>query len=171
MRLSYYYNSGSHDHVLFPVLLDLSSNSFTGPVRNAFSLFRNLDFIDLSANEFTGVVPSSLFEISTIRLVYLDDNQFEGSIPSNIGRAESLRDLYLHGNNLAGQIPSIEPGQLGNLTELLLQRNNLSGQMPASICSLRTPSGKLENLWADCAEDNSGVLKVVCPCCTQCEFS
>jgi hypothetical protein len=165
----------SHSHTIRPLVhacvaenLDVSHNQFTGTVRDAFGMFKRLDFLDLGQNAFTGSIPSSLFDIPTIRLVYLSDNRFDEFIPSNLGDAENIRDLYLGGNRLEGQVPSILPGQLPNLNEFLVFDNNLTGEMPASICALRTPAGNLEDLWADCASDMGGDPQITCSCCTQC---
>lgn len=151
-------------------LIDLSNNTFTGSVRNAFSRFQDLDFIDLGNNRLTGEIPPSLFDIPSIRLIYLQNNNLEGFLPDNYGNPPKLRDLYLNNNLLFGQIPDIQSGQLSNLTEFLLQDNDLTGEMPASVCALRTPIGMLEDLWADC-EEIEGEAQVECSCCTQCQFS
>ena len=129
-----------------------------------------LDFIDLGHNQFTGELPETLFDIPTLRLVYLNDNQFDGFIPENYGNPPDLRDLYLYSNLLFGPVPGIEVGQLGNLTEFLLQDNDLTGEIPASVCSLRTPVGQLEDLWADCDEVEGQDPQIECSCCTQCRF-
>ena len=147
----------------------LSNNNFTGPIRNFFGSFQNLDFADFANNQFSGFLPSTLFDIPTIRIVYFSNNQMVGEIPSNFGRSPALRDLYLDGNQLRGNVPNIGTGQLLELTELLLQDNELTGEMPASVCALRT-IGILEDLWADCNPEDGNSPKISCQlgCCTQC---
>lgn len=120
-----------------------------------------MDFADFANNQFTGFLPESIFSINTIRIVYFANNNFIGSIPENFGGAPNLRDLYLNGNQLTGTVPNIQTGQLTALSEFLLQDNEIGGVMPANICSLLSPNGMLEDLWADCGE-------IDCDCCTQC---
>jgi len=145
----------------------VSNNQFSGPIRDSFTSLQNLDFADFRNNAFTGMLPGSLFDLPNIRIVYFSNNELEGEIPSNFGNAVSLRDLYLDNNRLTGRVPAIGVGELAQLTEFLLQENQLSGAMPASICSLRTPGGLLEDLWADC-RGGPGTREIFCSCCTQC---
>jgi hypothetical protein len=146
----------------------LRFNSFSGTLRDSFSLWQNLTFFDVAYNEIGGFLPPSLFDLPQIRFLYFHFNQFVGGIPENYGNPSSLRDLYLNNNQLDGEVPGIGENQLLELNEFLLQENLFVGQMPASVCALRA-NGDLEDLYADCNPPSSP--EIVCPfptCCNLC---
>mmetsp|Transcript_23849 Transcript_23849/g.31693 ORF Transcript_23849/g.31693 Transcript_23849/m.31693 type:complete len:88 (-) Transcript_23849:482-745(-) len=83
-----------------------------------------------------------------------------GVIPDEIDELKNLEELDLESNQFNDQIPDM----LANLEKLrvfFIRYNFITGEMPSSFCSLRSPNGSLEELWADCEE-------VVCDCCTKC---
>ena len=50
----------------------------SGPIRDAFGAWTELDFFDVAHNNFTGLIPESLFDVPTLRIVYLHFNNFQG---------------------------------------------------------------------------------------------
>lgn len=145
----------------------MRDNRFEGPIRDAFGMFRNLEFADFGNNMFTGPLPRSIFDLPKIRILYFFDNDLSGTIPSNYGNSEVLRDLYLHNNSLEGRVPPIEPGQLQLFTEFRIEFNDITGTMPASICALRGTNSTedLVTLHSDCS---GAEPEIRCDCCTQC---
>lgn len=145
----------------------LANNTFEGDFPNVFGEFSSLEFFDIGNNQFTGPFPDTIFASpENLRIVYVRLNNFSGSLPPSFSGASNLRDFFINGNDFSGTLPSIPNGSLTQLNEFLLQDNVLIGSMPETICALRT-TGKLEDLWVDCAppaEIECNVPK----CCTQC---
>lgn len=75
-----------------------------------------------------------------------------------------LHDFRVANNKLSGPIPR-EVAALTSLIALWLHGNEFSGSLPEAICSLKP---FLEDLRADCKEDESGFIELTCSCCTEC---
>ncbi|KAK9095828.1 hypothetical protein Sjap_021325 [Stephania japonica] len=139
--------------------LDLSSNSFEGPLPifpkdlTTISLSKNnvtgpipmticntsWTYIDLSHNQISGEIPSFLFNRAMVKvtktthlerpLVDLSKNKLEGIIPDNFDTDCRLQGLNLNGNQLEGQLPR----SLANclyLTVLDLGNNQIDDTFP-----------------------------------------
>lgn len=136
--------------------LDLSSNSFNGPIPSSIGGHLALEFLDLSMNHFEGIIPSSFGSLSSLISLNLSNNLLSGRIPEGLKNLENLQELQLSGNNLTGSIPDwvgnfsnlrvfsayengftgFIPKNLGsvsNLEVLNLHSNQLEGEIPASI--------------------------------------
>ncbi|KAG8643117.1 receptor-like protein EIX2 [Manihot esculenta] len=114
-------------------LVDLSSNSFQGPLPYMFS---NVRALYLSDNSFSG--PMSKFlcykmhEPRYLEVLDLGGNLLSGEMPDCWMKWKHLEVLILRDNKLSGNIPwSI--GTLSNLESLHLRKNNLSGKIPLSL--------------------------------------
>ncbi|GMN35683.1 hypothetical protein TIFTF001_005440 [Ficus carica] len=131
--------------------LDLSENSFHGPIPGSLSNLTGLNRLCLSMNSLTGPVPGSLGSLSLLEELYLDNNFLVGPIPFSFNGLVGLKRLELQQNNLSGEVPDL--GKLKNLYYLDLSDNRLSGEVPATLptslveLSLRnnTLFGKLPN--------------------------
>lgn len=144
-------------------LLNLSTNSFSGPIPSSCSLFhlRRLRSLDLSRNDFNSSLPTRLSSLRRLTLLNLYSNSFLGSIPAalatlpllehlNLGGSffsgiipgevlasfTGLRFLHLAGNLLTGPIPQ-ELGQLALLEHLEIGYNSYEGSLPPEIEQLR----------------------------------
>ncbi|GLT42456.1 hypothetical protein SLA2020_164530 [Shorea laevis] len=115
--------------------LDLSQNSFQGPIPLFLQNMTSLTFLYLSNNYLSGSISDSIGQFSKLESLDLSDNQLNGSIPDSIGQLYKLETLYLFGNQLSGSIPD-NIGQLSNLKTLYLSTNQLSGGIPNSIGQL-----------------------------------
>ncbi|KAI3899132.1 hypothetical protein MKW92_019011 [Papaver armeniacum] len=60
--------------------LNLSHNSLSGPLGNAFTGFPNLKQMDLSHNKFTGNLPSTFENLTNLKSLFLRNNEFNGSV-------------------------------------------------------------------------------------------
>ncbi|KAI3876659.1 hypothetical protein MKX03_027681 [Papaver bracteatum] len=60
--------------------LNLSHNSLSGPLGNAFTGFPNLKQMDLSHNKFTGNLPSTFENLTNLKSLFLQNNEFNGSV-------------------------------------------------------------------------------------------
>ncbi|CAI9299666.1 unnamed protein product [Lactuca saligna] len=142
--------------------LDLSFNSFTGPLPGFFQNLTSLTFLDLSNfdlslawnfADFLKMIPSltelhmshcelnktflssphlNLSTISNIQHLDLSDNSIGGIFPSILTNMTSLRFLYLSGNMLSSSVSTMP-----NLLELDLSNNRLTGPIPESLRRLR----------------------------------
>ncbi|XP_059285025.1 receptor-like protein EIX2 [Lycium ferocissimum] len=134
------------------LLLDLSANSFSGPVpqlptevttldlsRNKLSRnisftydnFDSLGYLDLSDNLFAKELPHC-WKLSSLVRLNLANNNFSGEIPSSIGLSKDMQMLQLRNNHFIGELPqSLEKCKY--LRFIDVGENNLSGEIPAWI--------------------------------------
>ncbi|KAL7595061.1 hypothetical protein Lser_V15G28993 [Lactuca serriola] len=134
--------------------IDLSSNSFFGPIRNVSStlsslnLSRNkfsggisficqivdrfLSFLDLSHNSLTGQLPDCLWHFNQLKVLNLGHNNLFGSLPPSIGSLIQLKVLYLYKNNFSGELP-LSLKDCTSLISLNLGANKFSGNVSVWI--------------------------------------
>ncbi|CAI9290222.1 unnamed protein product [Lactuca saligna] len=132
-------------------MIDLSSNSFIGPIphlpsglqllnlsRNKFSggisfLCQMVDgllkFLDLSHNTLTGQLPDCLWHFQHLTVLNLGHNSLSGRLPPSIGSLIELEALYLYKNNFFGELP-LSLKNCTSLTSLNLGANKFSGNVP-----------------------------------------
>lgn len=84
-------------------LLSLKNNSIYGTMMN-FSYNQKLTIIDLSLNSFTGPISTSLTTLNVLQSLHLNRNQFNGSIPPL--NQSTLKSFDVSFNSLSGEIPS-----------------------------------------------------------------
>jgi len=126
--------SSSLGNLTFLYELDLSNNSFTGPLPLLGGL-QQLQYLFLNNNNLSGSIPDELTNSSILASLDLSSNLLVGSIPPKLGLLSKLTYLKLRSNRLEGSIPS-ELGQLLKLKTLLLDGNRLSGEIPHAIFQL-----------------------------------
>lgn len=111
--------------------LDLSGNSFHGPVPGSLSKLTGLRRLSLSMNSLNGSLPGSLGSLFLLEELYLDNNHIHGPIPPSFNGLVSLKRLELQQNNFSGEIPDL--GSLKNLYYLDVSDNEFPGKIPASF--------------------------------------
>ncbi|CAL9042510.1 unnamed protein product [Musa banksii] len=99
--------------------LDLSSNL--------------LEVIDLSNNSFVGPIPLSFANASYLKILSLSHNNINGNFPSFFCNLNYLEVLDISNNNLSGEIPTCHKSFPTSLQSLHLNHNNLSGRFPSSL--------------------------------------
>ncbi|KAL5557942.1 hypothetical protein UlMin_034153 [Ulmus minor] len=137
--------------------LDITENSFHGPIPGSISGLTGLRRLCLSKNSLTGSVPDSLGSLSLLEELYLDGNSLRASIPSSFNGLVSLKRLELQRNNFSGKIPDLSSlktlyfldasdnqitGEVpetfpSSLVELSLRNNNLYGKIPKTFGDLK----------------------------------
>lgn len=140
--------------------LDLSSNSFSGPIPLDLARAPKLQYLNVSRNGFEVGLPGNIwtspslqiFSASWSRLVgpipsfkgcqklyniQLADNSLTGPIPSDIDACEKLISLNLHGNFLSGEIPW-QITSPPSVAEIDLSGNLLSGHIPSNFTNCNT---------------------------------
>lgn len=113
--------------------LNLSHNSFSGPIPGSLSNNSKLQKVDLSGNMLDGTIPVAISMLDALILLDLSKNRLSGEIPSELGNLAQLQILLdLSSNSLSGAIPpNLE--KLITLQRLNLSHNELSGSIPAGF--------------------------------------
>ncbi|XP_062081180.1 receptor-like protein 6 [Humulus lupulus] len=111
--------------------LDLSSNSFSGPLPIIASSL--LWFFSVAKNQFVGEIPTSFCNISLLAVLDLSSNNLSGIIPRCIVKhSKVLSVLNFARNKLYGTIPNTF--SVGStLRNLNLNGNHLEGSLPRSL--------------------------------------
>lgn len=118
-----------------PVVVDLSSNNFRGPLPRLSS---NVTAIDLSNNSMSGSISHFLCykvmisEPMKLEVLNLGNNLLSGEIPDCWDKFPKLVGIKFCNNNFSGKIPS-SIGTLTSLQSLHLLNNSLVGEVPFSI--------------------------------------
>ncbi|MCO5559049.1 hypothetical protein L7F22_012641 [Adiantum nelumboides] len=121
--------------------LDLHLNNLSGSIPS-LHLCSSLPFLDLSFNSFFGPIPSSLSSLSNLQILHLHHiPDLSGTIPSSLALLPNLTHLCFGHNNLSGSIPP-EIGSLSKLVHFAAYENKLTGPIPAELGKLQ----KLQSL-------------------------
>jgi Leucine-rich repeat (LRR) protein len=113
-------------------VLDLSNNSFSGPLPHI--LGNDLRFAFLSNNHLNGSIPVYFCNMTQLSLIYLSNNNLSGKLPDCWKQNTRLFRLDFSYNNLDGEIP-LSIGSLTSLLSLHLNKNRFSGVFPTSLRS------------------------------------
>nr|XP_019705446.1 receptor-like protein EIX2 [Elaeis guineensis] len=124
--------------------IDMSSNNFHGLLPELDPSF--LSIINLSNNSFEGPIPLSFARAMGLKYLLLSNNYINGSIPPFICNLTQLVILDLSNNNLSGRLPNCwhidsqkdnilrhSQGSMAgpiNLQSLHMRNNSLSGDFP-----------------------------------------
>ncbi|PWZ44655.1 Inactive LRR receptor-like serine/threonine-protein kinase BIR2 [Zea mays] len=118
-------------------LLDLSSNSLSGPIPADIS--RRVPFVtnlDLSFNSFLGEIPEALANCSYLNIVNLQHNKLTGTIPVQLAALSRLAQFNVADNQLSGQIPS----SLSKFTASDFTNQDLCGRPLSNDCTANSSS-------------------------------
>ncbi|XP_072986965.1 uncharacterized protein [Typha latifolia] len=115
-------------------VLDLSANSFSGPLPDGGPLRCNasLQELYLGYNSLSGNLPGSLFDLVALKNLSLSSNNFSGSISIRINLLSRLRTLDFSGNQFSGPLPDVFQN-LTMLEQLIAHSNSFSGDLPPSL--------------------------------------
>ncbi|CAL9174678.1 unnamed protein product [Musa hybrid cultivar] len=115
------------------LILDLSNNSFVGPIPLSFDEATNLKLLSLSHNHINGDFPPFFCNLNFLGVLDLSNNHLIGEIPEcHNSFPISLQSLHLNNNNLSGMIPSFLK-YCNRLITLDLGENKLFGKIPKWI--------------------------------------
>ncbi|KAL5737629.1 hypothetical protein ACOSP7_030390 [Xanthoceras sorbifolium] len=107
------------------VFLDLSVNSFEGPIVDGLQNLTSLRHLDLSSNYFSSSIPNWLLRFNRLEYLSMYNNDLQGSISSAIGNLTSIITLDLSYSRLEGRIPT-SFGRLCNLRSISMSSVNLN---------------------------------------------
>jgi Leucine-rich repeat (LRR) protein len=113
-----------------------------------------------------GTIPTTIGLAKTLASFSATGCELFGPLPTELGAMMEMERLWLYDNMLTGDIPT-QLTILSNLRLLNLQKNDLLGQVPKGVCDRFIPFGRLEEIEADCLDEN-GTKEVTCSCCTCC---
>ncbi|GAB4831317.1 hypothetical protein Ancab_005328 [Ancistrocladus abbreviatus] len=113
----------------------LIHNSFSGQIPADLASCRSLNRVRLGNNQLSGDVPAGFWGLPHVSLLDLIDNSLSGSISKSIASAGNLSLLVVSKNRFSGQIPE-EVGFLNNLVGFQASDNQFSGAMPDSMVNL-----------------------------------
>ncbi|KAL8484712.1 hypothetical protein ACS0TY_027130 [Phlomoides rotata] len=129
-------------------ILELSNNSFSGPMPN-FGNLRLLRILFIWGNQLTGAESptheleflSSLTNCPYLVRLEISDNPLDGILPTSIGNlSTSLQYIFASGCNIKGVIPS-EIGNLSSLILIALGENQMTGFVPRRMGNLMKLQG------------------------------
>lgn len=114
--------------------VDLSTNNLSGDLRSAFGRLKELV---VSENNLAGTIPSWIFpENCSLEVLDLSENVFFGEFPKEISNCKDLVVLNLWGNSFLGKIPQAI-GSIQSLQELFLGNNSFFREIPESLLGLK----------------------------------
>ncbi|PKI41460.1 hypothetical protein CRG98_038159 [Punica granatum] len=109
--------------------LNLYGNKISGPIPEWFGRMwsKTMIILDLSSNNFTGEIPSSICQLrNDLRTIRLSQNRLEGTLPRSLVNCKNLEVLDLSENKLEDRFP-YWLDTLPNLQVLDLRSNKLRG--------------------------------------------
>lgn len=89
-----------------------------------------LRIVDLSSNSLTGPLPPDISNLQKLEFLILMMNELSGEIPSEISKLQALEYLDLSHNHLTGRIPDMPQN---GLKVFNVSYNNLQGAVPKSV--------------------------------------
>ncbi|XP_024981770.1 receptor-like protein EIX2 [Cynara cardunculus var. scolymus] len=95
------------------------------------TILRLVMILDLSSNNFSGHIPSELMTLQALQSLNLSRNQLTGRISENIGDMKSLESFDISLNQLSGELP-MSLSSLSFLSSFNVSYNNLTGRVPSS---------------------------------------
>ncbi|XP_068646304.1 receptor-like protein EIX2 [Aristolochia californica] len=120
----------------FLQILDLSNDSFSGPVLE--KNMSNLIWLDISNNFLNGSIPSLLCKLESLEYLDLSNNYLHGNIHDCWGNtSKSIWYINFSNNNFSGEIPS-SLSDIPFLASLHLRNNCLSGELPSTMKKMKS---------------------------------
>ncbi|KAK7279868.1 hypothetical protein RJT34_24927 [Clitoria ternatea] len=106
--------------------LGLSTNVLDGPIPYYWlGQFKQLQELDLSYNSFSGPIPTSLGNLSSLIVLDFTGNDFNETLPESLGKLSNLKVLQLASNSFTGTVSPRNLLFLSNLKHLSLSSPTL----------------------------------------------
>ncbi|XP_064999491.1 receptor-like protein EIX2 [Musa acuminata AAA Group] len=115
------------------LMLDLSNNSFVGPIPPSFTKATKLSLLSLSHNHINDSLPPFFCNMQSLQVLDLSNSHLIGEVPDCQNSFPiSLQSLHLNNNNMSGTIPLFLK-HCHKLVTLDLGENKLHGRIPTWI--------------------------------------
>uniref|UniRef100_A0A804IHW1 Leucine-rich repeat-containing N-terminal plant-type domain-containing protein n=1 Tax=Musa acuminata subsp. malaccensis TaxID=214687 RepID=A0A804IHW1_MUSAM len=115
------------------LMLDLSNNSFVGPIPPSFTKATSLSLLSLSHNHINDRLPPFFCNMQSLQVLDLSSSHLIGEVPDCQNSFPiSLQSLHLNNNNMSGTIPLFLK-HCHKLVTLDLGENKLHGRIPTWI--------------------------------------
>ncbi|KAL8210804.1 hypothetical protein R6Q57_005241 [Mikania cordata] len=116
------------------MMLDLSSNNFSGSIPTELMALQALQSLNLSRNQLTGRIPVKIGDLKSLSSFDVSLNRLSGELPVTLSRLNFLSSFNVSYNNLTGRIPT--GTQLQSFNEFSYFGNNLCGDPLTEICEI-----------------------------------
>lgn len=137
------------------MLIDMSYNSFTGPIPRELTLLKGLQSLNLSGNQLSGTIPNDIGILRRLESLDLSYNDLVGEIPSSLSDLTFLSCLNLSYNNLSGRIPSGQQLQTLNNLYMYIGNPGLCGLPLSTNCSTNRTNKIVQNEHDDASHDTT----------------
>ncbi|KAG7651654.1 Leucine-rich repeat [Arabidopsis thaliana x Arabidopsis arenosa] len=115
------------------IVLRMHNNLFTGEIGVGFRTLVNLSIFDASNNRLTGLISSSIPpDSSYLMMLLLSNNLLEGTLPPSLLAIHHLNFLDLSGNLLSGDLPSSVVNSMYGI-KIFLHNNSFTGPLPVTL--------------------------------------
>ncbi|KAI4356905.1 hypothetical protein L6164_000887 [Bauhinia variegata] len=148
------------------VILNLASNSLSGPIPQSFENLTILRELILKDNQLNETIPVFLGQLSTLRVLDLSGNHLDGTIPDSLGKLLKLHVLDLSHNSLEGTLDEIHLRNLSNLQDLRMGFNELAVKLgpnwlpPFQLASLELQSCTIETPFPQWLQTQTKLIKL-----------
>ncbi|KAK7305005.1 hypothetical protein VNO77_42903 [Canavalia gladiata] len=115
------------------ISIDLSHNSFSGPIPHGWENCKYLTYLNLRSNRLSGELPIDLSNLTQLEILNLGKNEFSGTLPT--GMPPNLQVMILRSNQFEGNIP-LQVFNLSFLFHLDLAQNKLSRSIPHGVYNM-----------------------------------
>ncbi|KAK6275765.1 hypothetical protein POUND7_005474 [Theobroma cacao] len=117
-------------------ILHMADNHLSGKIPDCWMNWPNLVSIDLKNNNLSGNIPSSIGSLSLLQSLHLGKNNLSGVLPSSLQNCTKLLAIDLGENNFVGNIPAWMGERLSDIIIVSLRSNSFEGQIPDKLCAL-----------------------------------
>ncbi|XP_076909872.1 uncharacterized protein LOC143567305 [Bidens hawaiensis] len=124
------------------MVLDLSSNNFSGSILGELMALHALQSLNLSNNQLTGVIPKNIGDLKLLESFDVSLNHLSGELPTSLSGLSFLSSFNVSFNNLSGRIPSST--QLQSFNESSFFGNKLCGVPLTKLCGVAHNISQLE---------------------------
>ncbi|KAJ0551648.1 putative non-specific serine/threonine protein kinase [Helianthus annuus] len=123
----------TYSTILYLVMvLDLSSNKFSGSIPVELMALQALQSLNISKNQLTGVIPKNIGDMKFLESFDVSSNHLSGELPMSLSSLTFLSSFNVSFNNLTGRIPSST--QLQSFNESSFFGNKLCGVPLTTLC-------------------------------------
>ncbi|XP_076895397.1 receptor-like protein EIX2 [Bidens hawaiensis] len=141
------------------MILDLSSNEFSGSIPSELMALQALQSLNLSRNQLMGKIPENIGDLKLLESFDVSMNHLSGELPTSLSSLSFLSSFNVSFNNLTGRIPTNT--QLQGFNESSFMGNKLCGEPLTKSCAVVTPDRDQEEEDASNGADWGLIISIV----------